>query len=460
MKPLFREYERVHLVGIGGAGMEGLARVLRQLGCHVSGSDQSSSPAVEQLRREGVEVHLGHRAAQVGDAELVVYSAAVPPDNEELLEAAGRGIAAAGRATVLGELTRSRYTIGVAGSHGKTTTASMLAAILERGGCEPSVLIGGWMGGRAQAHLGSGDLFVVEADEFDRSFLALYPAAAIVSNIDAEHLDCYRDLHEVQQTFLHYLGRLPFYGHCLLNGDDPGVQGILGELDRERLTYGLRADNHFRGEGIQREGWGSRFDLCFRARRLTPIELRVPGEHNVANAVGAAGMAYSLGVHPGKIRAALQDFRGVDRRFQTKGEVGEVLVVDDYAHHPTEVTATLAATRDSGRRVVAIFQPHLYSRTRDCWEEFARALQGADQVFVTDIYGSREEPLPGIHAGLISEAMVAQGYAEVEYIPCKGRIAGHVLETCRPGDLVMTLGAGDVGGVADQVLEGLRARSA
>lgn len=458
MKPLFRQFERVHLIGIGGAGMEGLARILQAMGCQVSGSDQAASRAVEQLRQEGIRVHVGHGAAQVRGSELVVYSAAVPADNEELREAGRLGIPAISRAEILGELTRPYWTVGVAGSHGKTTTAAMLAIILQRAGCEPSALIGGWLGGRVAAWLGQGGIFVVEADEFQRSFLHLRPQAAVVTTIDAEHLDCYRDLAEVEEAFCQYLERLPFYGCSALGGDDPGVQRVRARLERPSLTYGLAEGNDARAEELERHAWGSRFAVVFRRERLGQVALRVPGLHNIRNALGAAALAHWLGVEFAAIEAGLGEFKGVGRRFERKGEISGVLVVDDYAHHPTEIAATLEAARETGRRVVAVFQPHLYSRTRVFIREFARALQAADQVFLTAIYGSREAAQPGVDAGLIARAMSEAGFAQVEYIPAKEEIPGRLLESCRPGDLVLTIGAGDVGQVAEELVVLLQRR--
>ncbi len=459
MKPLFQKFSQVHLVGIGGVGMSGLANVLRQLGCRISGSDRSSFQGVEGLRQEGIEVHIGHRADQVQGADLVVYSAAVASDNEELVQARRLGVPVVRRAEVLGEFTRSYFVIGVAGSHGKTTTASMVASILVEGKLKPSMLIGGWVEGQVQAALGRGEFFVVEADEYDRSFLSLYPSAAIVTTIDAEHLDCYRDLDEVQEAFLQYLKRLPFYGHCLLGGDDPGVLDIGEHIDRPHFTFGLKTTNDYRAENIQHRAWGSCFEWSLRGECLGLIELVVPGEHNVRNALGAAGLAHSLGVDVEAIEAGLRVFAGVERRFEKKGEVEGILVIDDYAHHPVEVAAALAAARNCGRRVVAVFQPHLYSRTRDFLEDFARVLQQADQVLLTGIYGSREAPLPDIHAGLIAQTMGRQGFEEVEYIPCLGQVATRLLEICRAGDLVVTLGAGDIDRVGAELLEALGAKN-
>jgi UDP-N-acetylmuramate--alanine ligase len=392
----------------------------------------------------------------VGQAELVVFSAAVPVDNEELAEARRLGLCLVSRAELVGDLSRSRYTIGVAGSHGKTTTTSMVAGILQRAGLDPSVLVGGRQRGRVQAALGKGEFLVVEADEYQRGFHHLHPRVALVTNIDAEHLDCYRDLAEVQDAFVQFLERLPFYGRAVLAGDDPGVRQVLPRLSGERLTYGLGEDSDWRAEQVECRAWGSRFMLVHDGGRLGPIALQVPGEHNVRNAVGAAATAWSVGVHGEAIAAGLQEFAGVARRFEKKGEVRGVLVVDDYAHHPTEVAATLAAARRSGRRVVAVFQPHLYSRTRALAAGFAQALQAADQVFLAPVYPAREAPLPGVQSDLIARAMRVQGYDRVEYVPHLEQMAARLQETCREGDLLLTMGAGDIDQVSAAVVAALQ----
>lgn len=455
MKPLFRRFARVHLVGIGGAGMEGLAYVLQAMGCEVSGSDRAPSRAVDQLRRAGIEVGVGHRAEQLKGCELVVYSAAVPADNAERVAAGNLGIPAVGRAQLLGELTRPYWTIAVAGSHGKTTTSAMMASILRSAGCDPSALIGGWLEGRAAAWLGRGDLFVVEADEYQRSFLQLRPQGAIVTTVDAEHLDCYRDLGEVEDAFHLFLSRLPFYGHCAMGGDDPGVRHLLPRMEGPVLTYGLGPENQVRAEELQSHPWGSRFAVVCGGVQLGRVELRVPGLHNVRNALGAAAMAGLLEVDFAAVAAGLGGFAGVSRRFERRGELGGILVVDDYAHHPAEIAATLEAARGTGRRVVAVFQPHLYSRTRALVREFAQSLQAADQVFLAAIYGSREEVQADVDAGQIAQAMRAAGYGRVEYVPVLDELPARVLANCRPGDLVLTMGAGDVDRVAEGVLAAL-----
>lgn len=452
MKPLFRRYGRVHLVGIGGVGMEGLAYVLQALGCQVSGSDRAPSRAVEQLQRAGIAAAVGHRGELVQGADLVVYSAAVPPDNPELRAAAQMGVPAVGRAQFLGELARPFWTIAVAGSHGKTTTSAMTAAILRSAGCDPSALIGGWLGGRAAAWLGAGEMLVVEADEYQRSFLQLRPQGAIVTTVDAEHLDCYRDLAEVEDTFHQFLQALPFYGHCVLCGDDPGGQRLRQRLQRPVVSYGLGEGNEVRAAGLETHAWGSRFTVLRDGGEQGRIELQVPGLHNVRNALGAAAMAGLLEVDFASVAAGLAGFGGVGRRFERRGEAGGILVVDDYAHHPAEIAATLAAAHGTGRRVVAVFQPHLYSRTRALLREFAQSLQAADQVFLAAIYGSREEAQADVDAGQIAQLMRADGYQQVEYVPRLEDLAPRVLAACRPGDLMLTMGAGDVDQVATAAL--------
>ena len=455
MKPLFRRYARLHLVGIGGVGMEGLAYVLQAKGCQVSGSDRSPSRAVDQLRRAGIQVGGEHRAEQVQGCDLVVYSAAVPVDNVELVAAGQLGIPVVGRAQLLGELTRPYWTIAVAGSHGKTTTSAMMASILRCAGSDASALIGGWLEGKVAAWLGEGELFVVEADEYQRSFLQLRPQGAIVTTVDAEHLDCYRDLAEVEDTFQLFLGALPFYGHCVMGADDPGVRRLLPRMERPVLTYGLGSGNQVRAEELQTHAWGSAFTVVGGTEEWGRVELRVPGLHNVRNALGAAAMAQLLEIDFAAVAEGLGSFSGVGRRFERRGELQGILVVDDYAHHPAEITATLEAARGTGRRVVAVFQPHLYSRTRALLREFAQSLQAADQVFLTAIYGAREEAQADVDAGQIVQLMRVSGYQQVEYVPQLYDLPAKLLASCRPGDLVLIMGAGDVDWVADGLLAAL-----
>ncbi|MFT5088503.1 MAG: UDP-N-acetylmuramate--alanine ligase [Candidatus Latescibacterota bacterium] len=456
MKTLVERFSSVHLVGIGGVGMEGLARLLRALGIHVTGSDMSSSRALSLLREDGFEVFAGHVAAQIGTADLLVYSAAIPADNVEVVTARKLGIPCVNRGELLGELSRSRYTLAVAGTHGKTTSAAMLAAILSSSGREPDVLVGGWIAGRAQAEIGRGQMLVVEADEFSRSFLALYPDMAIVTCVDAEHLDCYGSLHEIEQTFVQFIDRLPFYGIALVGGDGLVGNAVRKGAERNCKTFGLGEDCDYRIENVQEYEWSSRFTLSAAGQVLGEIELRVPGLHNVRNAAGAAAMALEIEVEFADISAALAAFTSVDRRFQLKGEVDDICVVDDYAHHPAELAAVLATARTSGRRVIAVFQPHLYSRTRDFAGDFARELTRADRVVLTEIYPAREAPLPGVNGRMIEKALRESGYTEVEFVEKVGDLAQYLGRQCRSGDMVLTMGAGDIGEVADELVGVLR----
>ncbi len=455
MNRLFGKFSQVHLVGIGGIGMEGLARFLYAKGVRVSGSDMGGSRALSLLRADGFAVYVGHAESQIGQADLLVYSAAVPEDNVEIVAARRRGIATIGRAELLGELSRNTRTLAVAGTHGKTTSASMLAAILRRAGLEPDVLVGGGIEGRVQAELGGGEMLVVEADEFARSFLHLHPDIALITCVDAEHLDCYGSLEEVQRAFVQFLQRLPFYGCALVGGDGLVGEAVLAEVERSCLSYGLAEHCYYRIAEVVQRPWGSQFDLSCDGDLLGQIELQVPGLHNVRNATGAAATALRMDVDFADIRAALAAFKGVDRRFQHMGDAGGICVVDDYAHHPAELAATLATARGNGRRVFAVFQPHLYSRTRDFAVDFARELAVADRVVLTKIYASREAPLPGVDARLIELALRERGYEQVEYVPEVGALVEYLARECQPGDLVLTMGAGDIGEVAEALVGAL-----
>lgn len=457
MKNLFDQYRRVHLVGIGGAGMEGLARLLAAKGCVVSGSDLVDSRSVALLRQEGFAVAVGHDSQLVRGVDLVVHSAAVPADNPERQAAAQAGIATASRAEVLGELSRAPLTLAIAGSHGKTTTASMVAAILRGAGVDPRVLVGGWLNGKPQAEPGRGEVFVVEADEFAGGFLHLYPSLALVTGIDAEHLDYYGNLAALERAFGQFLARLPFCGRSVLAGDGLVGEQVLAGVQRPHQTYGMDGDNDYRIAELEQRAWGSRFALCFDGQKLGEIELQIHGVHNVRNAAGAAALTCALQVEFSVIADALEQFGGADRRFQCKGEFAGVLVVDDYAHHPAELAAALAAARQSGRRVIAVFQPHLYSRTRELAVAFARALAEADYVVLAAVFAAREAPVPGVDSELIAAALRASGYKAVEYLPDRQQLVAHLAAICRRGDLALIMGAGDIGEAAAELIAALAA---
>lgn len=450
---LLGRYTRVHLVGIGGAGMEGLARLLAQMGCQVSGTDQMPSRVLDELARAGVKVGVGHDAAALEDAELVIYSAAIPPDNAELAEAARLGVPAVGRAEVLGELAESYFTVAVAGTHGKTTTSSMLAAILQQTDMDPSVLIGGWVNGEPQAHLGSGAVLVVEADEYARSFLSLRPKLAVITNVEDDHLECYGSRASLNAAFAEFVGRTPFHGGAILNGDDAGAVALCGTSRGREVLFGRGEGGGYRATGIGLGPTGTRFDLAMDGHHVVSAELPVPGLHNLSNAVAAAAAALELGAGPTAVVAGLSGFRGVDRRFQVRGQRPQgALVVDDYAHHPSEVRAALAAAKQMGRRVVAAFQPHLYSRTERFSREFAAALAVADRVLLAPVYGSRETPVAGVDADLIARDLQLAGHGSVEVMSDLDEMTARLKASTGSGDLVLTMGAGDITRVADALV--------
>jgi UDP-N-acetylmuramate--alanine ligase len=458
---MFRQFtglEHVHLVGIGGAGMSGIAEVLLEYDLEVSGSDQKRSQETERLEGLGARISYGHDAANVEGANIVVYSSAVPPDNVEVAEARRRGVSVVRRAEMLAELMRLKYGVAVAGTHGKTTTTSLVGAILTEGGLDPTVIVGGRVRSLGTgARMGHGEYLVAEADEYDRSFLRLAPIVAVITTIDADHLDTYGDLAAIRDAFVEFASKVPFFGQVIVYQDDPNVQAILPRLaDRRIVTYGFSPHADFQALEIgPREGApGSRFTVRHALRgELGQVEIPLPGRHNVANALAAVAVATALDVPFDKTAAALAAFKGIDRRFETMGTWRGAQVVDDYAHHPAEVEATLEAARQTvpHGRILAVFQPHLFTRTRDQAGGFGRALLGADRVVVTAVYPAREQPIEGVTGELVVAAARAAGHRHVEYCAdwndAPARLEGDV----REGDLVLTLGAGDVRGLAREL---------
>jgi UDP-N-acetylmuramate--alanine ligase len=462
---MFRRIQHVHFVGIGGIGMSGIAEVLINLGFRVSGSDLKSSQATDRLKGMGVEISEGHQAENVGQPHVVVRSTAVRDDNPEIVEANRRSIPVIPRAEMLAELMRLKpHTVAVAGSHGKTTTTSMVATVLGHAGLDPTMVVGGVVGAfGSNAHLGTSDLMVVEADESDRSFLMLTPTIAVVTNIDREHMDYYHDMDDVRACFASFVNKVPFYGSSVLCLDDPNVQAIIPLLERRRKTYGLSAQADVSAHGIRYDSnFGSTFSVWHGSEVVGDLTLRVPGMHNVYNALAAIAVGFELEVSFEKIAEGLNSFTGAGRRFQTKGEVDGVLVVDDYGHHPTEVRATLAAAKlgSGGRRIVVLFQPHRYSRTHDLMQEFARSFNNADVLFITDIYAASEDPIEGVTSEALTAAIKRFGHKDVNYIGALENAPTLLRERVQAGDLVVTLGAGTVNRVCDQLLELLRENSA
>ena len=454
---MFRRIQHVHFVGIGGIGMSGIAEVLVNLGFRVSGSDAKRSVVTDRLQAMGVEFAEGHNGDNISDAQVVVRSTAVRGDNAEIVEAQRRSIPVIPRAEMLAELMRLKpHSVAVAGSHGKTTTTSMVATVLGHAGLDPTIVVGGVVGAfGSNAHLGTSDLMVVEADESDRSFLMLTPTIAVVTNIDREHMDYYHDMDDVRTCFTNFVNKVPFYGVSVLCLDDPNVQAIIPRVERRRMTYGLSAQADISARGIRYDqSFGSTFTVWRGGNTIGEVSLLVPGLHNVYNALAAIAVGFELDVAFEQIAEALGSFIGAGRRFQHKGEVGEVLVIDDYGHHPTEIKATLAAAKigSSGRRIVVLFQPHRYSRTQDLMEEFARSFNNADSLFITDIYAASEEPIEGVTAEALTEAIKRFGHKDAHYIGPLETAAPTLRDHVQPGDLVLTLGAGTVSRVSEQLL--------
>ncbi len=448
---------RVHFVGIGGAGMSGIAEVLHNLGYEVSGSDMRETAVTQRLSAMGITVFNGHDAAHVSACDAVVMSTAIPADNPELAAARRQRIPVVPRAEMLAELMRFRYGIGVAGTHGKTTTTSLIASLLAEGGLDPTFVIGGQLNSAAShAQLGAGHYLVAEADESDASFLYLQPSMAVVTNIDADHLPTYEgDFERLRQTFIDYLHHLPFYGLAVLCLDDPQIQTILEDVTRPVVTYGIDAAADVTAGAIRQDGGQTHFEVRRAGHSATlSVTLNLPGRHNVLNALAAIAVATELGVPDAAIQAALTGFQGIGRRFQISGEIntvaGQVLLIDDYAHHPREIEPTLAAVRAGwpGRRLVVVFQPHRYTRTHDLFDDFIHVLSGVDVLLLGEVYAAGEEPIAGADGRSLARGIRARGHVDpvfVEQLATLPEVLGDVLAD---GDVLLTLGAGDIGAVS------------
>lgn len=462
---MFRgKVRQIHFVGIGGIGMSGIAEVLITLGYQVTGSDLRESAAVQRLRQLGAAVCIGHSAEQLGSADVLVRSTAVGEDNPEVRAAYEQGVPVIRRAEMLAELMRLKYGIAVAGSHGKTTTTSMLATALAAGDLDPTIVIGGRLDslGGSNARLGAGEYLVAEADESDGTFLYLSPTVAIVTNIDAEHLDHYGDLDALEQTFLEFVNRVPFYGFSVLCADHPAVQRLIARVRRPAVTYGLARHADYRAAAVEAEGLHTRFEVHHHGERLGRVSLGMPGTHNVCNALATVATAMELAIPFAAVRDALHDFTGVQRRFTVRGEASDVLVIDDYGHHPVEIEATLSAAEAgfSGRRVLAVFQPHRFSRVQSLWAEFCGAFNRADHVLVCPVYRAGEEPIPGVDHDALAEEMRHRGHRGTAPVESLEEAVDWLVDAVQPGDVVIALGAGDVNRVCTELLERLRREEA
>jgi UDP-N-acetylmuramate--alanine ligase len=461
---MFAKIQRIHFVGIGGIGMSGIAEVLLNLGYKISGSDLKSSPVTKRLAELGAIIFEGHRAENVVDAEVVVTSSAIIPDNPEVSEARDLHIPVIQRAEMLAELMRLKYGIAIAGMHGKTTTTSMVAAVLAAGGLDPTVVVGGRVDAMgSNARLGKSQYLVAEADESDRTFLKLSPILAVVTNIDREHMDCYRNMRDVKRAFLDFMDRVPFYGMVVACNDDPLLRKLLPEVGRRVVTYGTRRDSDFLiklGESTFDADSGrplSRFRVTYRGKSFDEFTLHVPGLHNVLNATAAIAVGVGLDVVPDQIRAALENFGGVDRRFQLRGKVAGISVIDDYGHHPTEIKATLAAARQCGfRKVHVIFQPHRYTRTSDLMDEFGLAFAHADTLFVLDIYAASESPIEGITAETLVLRVTETCGRNAFYAKSFADAVDSVTAVAEDRDMILTLGAGSISQLGPMILDKLR----
>ncbi len=452
---MFSTIKNIHFVGIGGIGMSGIAEILINQGFAVSGSDLNDNENTQYLSKLGAKILLGHKAENIEGAEAVVYSSAVKVnENPETLRAKELGIPVIRRAEMLAEVTRLNYCIAVSGTHGKTTTTSMIGLILIKAGFDPTVIVGGRLKdfGGTNARLGKGEWTIVEADEYDRSFLQLLPTIAVINNIEAEHLDIYKDIDDLLQTFSQFASKVPFYGFVALGTDDKGVKEVVPSLNKKFYTYGLSRNNDFTAQNIVNNSIYNSFDLYENGNLVAKINLCVPGLHNIKNALASITVARKLGIDYEIISSALSEFTGVYRRFDIKGEVKGIMVVDDYAHHPTEISSTLEAARKGwDRRIIAVFQPHTYTRTQSFYKDFAKSFDNADIVIITDIYPAREKPIEGVTGEMIANQAKNYGHKNVLYVPSIDDLPDVLMNLLKPNDLLITIGAGSIYRIANQI---------
>lgn len=448
-QPIFGKTRHIHMVGIGGIGMSGIAEILLHKGYKVSGSDGASTETTRRLEELGATVYQGHDAEYIAGADVVVYTSAVKAEeNPETKAALDQRIPVIKRAEMLAELMRMKYGIGVAGTHGKTTTTTMVGHIVQKGSYDPTIIVGGKVHSfdKTNAVVGKGDIIIVEADEFDRTFLRLTPSIGIITNIEAEHLDIYSDLEDVKQAFIDYANKVPFYGAVIVCLDDENVRSVLPDIERRIISYGLTPQAQIRAVDIHADQFTSTFTLLNEGQKLGVITLNAPGEHNIKNALAAIATGLELNMDFASIKAGIEEFQGVFRRFQQKYDDKGIMVIDDYAHHPTEVQATLNAANQGwpDRRVVAVFQPHLYSRTQDLYKEFGLSFFDAEVMVITDVYPSREAPIEGVSGKLVADTAEKYGHRNVVYVADKTNIPTTLSEIVEPGDIVITMGAGDI----------------
>ncbi len=450
--------KKIHFIGIGGIGMSGIAEFLHNQGLEISGSDMKKSDLTNHLEYIGIQVTEGHDPELIKDADVVVKSSAVKDDNPEIVAAKAMKIPVIRRAEMLAEITRMSFSIGISGTHGKTTTTSMAGLVLEAAGLDPTIIVGGKVKNFGSNNvMGSGQYIVVEADEYDHSFLTLTPCIAGITNVDEDHLDCYRNLDDIKGAFVEYANKVPFFGSVIACLDDPGVQAILPRINKKIVTYGFSRQADIQALNIKMKDFKASYDLAFKGYKLGRITMNVTGRHNIQNSLLAAAIGLELDLSFKSIQDALAKYSGVYRRFEHKGEARSITIFDDYAHHPTEIIATLEAFKDSvDRRIVALFQPHLYSRTRDLHEKFGKAFFSCDCLILAPIYPAREKPITGVSSKLIADVAIQSGHHEVHVIQHNDNIVQETLDLLEPEDILITLGAGNIWQYGEQILQELK----
>jgi UDP-N-acetylmuramate--alanine ligase len=457
VKPVYRKLKHIHMIGIGGTGMSGIAEVLLNLGYRVSGTDLQTTEVTRRLAKLGARVHKGHQGKRVLGADVAVISSAVKEDNVEVQEARRLKIPVIPRAEMLAELMRMKYGIAVAGSHGKTTTTSMIALVLEHGGFDPTIIVGGRLNTvGANAKLGAGDFIVAEADESDRSFLYLSPFIAVLTNIDDEHLDHYQTVEEIKRTFVNFANKVPFYCPIILCLDDPNLQSLIPQLERRLITYGFSTQADIFARDHSFSDFRSTSALYYKGKKLGALKLQVPGKHNISNAMAAVAAGLDVDIPPKVILRAMEDYTGIGRRFELKKKVDDIMIVEDYGHHPTEIRATLdAAKRGFARRLIVVFQPHRYSRLSLLMDSFATAFNQADVLVVTEVYPAGETPLPGITGQALYEEIRRFGHRDVHFEPNLKKVSRLLKRLARPGDIILAQGAGNITKVVPEIIAAL-----
>tara|TARA_B100001778_G_scaffold320606_1_gene311162 strand:+ start:737 stop:2116 length:1380 start_codon:yes stop_codon:yes gene_type:complete len=453
---MFRKVNKVHFVGIGGIGMSGIAELLLNLGFEISGSDVSDSEIIDRLRSNGAKVNIGHKTDNLFETEVVVYSSAIPEDNVELIFAREMNIPTIKRAEMLGELIALKNTsIAVGGTHGKTSTSSIIGTLLSHSKLDPTLIVGGLVKNLdSSSKLGSGEIVVVEADEYDKSFLQLKPTVAVITNIEKEHMDCYQNMDDLFESFISFANSVPFYGSVVICSDSSGANDIINKIKRPITTYGIKSNANVCASNISYNKMKSRFSISFQGENLGEVNLSVPGEHNILNSLAAAAIGIELGIDRKDIILGLNTYQGVRRRFEIKGEVNDITVVDDYAHHPTEVKATLSAAKNSwNKRIIGVFQPHLFSRTQEFYKEFAESMMICDVAIITDIYPAREKPITGVTGKLVYDTLKELGHKNSHYISDLSNLNGVIENKVEKGDMLITMGAGTIWRYGESILK-------